>query len=288
MLAIGLDGSIVPQGAIQFVTENDLRARMYNDFEIGAYLLFQGYPRYRVFVDPRLPAYPREMHQLLGQGDLSRAAWDAAMDRHGVESALLAYAGLNRRVAWWDPARWALVYRAQDARVFVRRLPRHRALISRREIPATFRFTPAEGSATLPLAERPPDSPVADCEWQRRLGDLLFELDGAASPRTRAAYAQALAAPTGCLDAAPEVQLCGWLGAVELKENHFAAALDLFDRALSRGDAEATTRANRALALEGLGRAAEAVSAWTDVAARAAGTPLETAAAKRLAALRAR
>jgi hypothetical protein len=285
MLAIGLDSSIVPLDAIRFVSENDLRARMYNDFEIGAYLLFEGFPRYRVFVDPRLPAYPRQMHQLLGRGDLSRAEWDAAMQRYGVDSALLAYAGLNRRVAWWDPECWALVYRAQDARVFVRRLPRHRALISRREIPATFSFTLAEGIATLPLTDRPPGSPVPDCEWQRRLGDLLFELDGATSPRTRAAYALALAAPIGCLDAGPEVSLCGWLGAVELKENHFAAALALFDRALSRGDVEATTRANRALALEGLGRAADAVSAWTDVAARAIGTPLEAIAAKRLAVL---
>ena len=285
LLDIGLDQSIVPLGAIRFVTENDVRARMYNDFEIGAYLLFEGFPRYQVFVDPRLPAYPRQLHRLLGRGDLSRAEWDVAMDRYGVDSALLAYAGLNRRVAWWDPRRWALVYRAQDARVFVRRLPRHRALIARLEIPASFSFTPAEGVATLPLTERPPDSPVPECEWQRRLGDLMFELDGAATPRTRAAYALALAAPGGCLDAGPEVQLCEWLGAVELKESHFTAALALFDRGLARGDVEGTTRANRALALEGLGRSAEAVSAWTDVAARAAGTPLEAIAAKRLAAL---
>ena len=54
----------------------------------------------------------------------TRDEWQAAMDRYGVDSALLAYAGINRRVAWWDPARWALVFRGGDARVFVRRLPR--------------------------------------------------------------------------------------------------------------------------------------------------------------------
>jgi hypothetical protein len=61
-----------------------------------------------VFVDPRLPAYPAAFHRLLGRGDLTRAEWNAAMDGYGVETALLSYAGVNRRVAWWDPERWAL------------------------------------------------------------------------------------------------------------------------------------------------------------------------------------
>ena len=153
---IGLDTRELPLDAIAFVNENGLRERMYNDFEIGSYLLFEpigGYPHHRVFVDPRLPAYPLEMHRLLGRGDLSRQAWGAAMDRYGVDSALLTYAGINRRVAWWDPAQWALVWRASDARVFVRRLPRFRELIARLEIPATFTFSTEEGAATLPLDE---------------------------------------------------------------------------------------------------------------------------------------
>ena len=105
---IGLDARELPLAAIAFVDDNGLRERMYNDFEIGSYLLFErgaGYPRHRVFVDPRLPAYPPEFHRLLGRADLTRAEWAAAMDSFGVETALLAYAGINRRVAWWDPER---------------------------------------------------------------------------------------------------------------------------------------------------------------------------------------
>ncbi len=183
--ALGLDERALPLDALRFVDENGLRERMYNDFEIGSYLLYEGFPRHRVFVDPRLPAYPAELHALLGRDDLSRDEWDAAMRRYGVDSALIAYAGLNRRVAWWDPETWALVYRAHDARVFVRRLPRFAPLIAAREIPATFSFTLEAGPATVPLLARPAGSPVVDCEWQRRLGDLLFDLDGAVSPRAR-------------------------------------------------------------------------------------------------------
>ena len=247
---IGLDARELPLGAIAFVDANGLRDRMYNDFEIGSYLLFDpggGYPHHRVFVDPRLPAYPPELHALLGRGDLSRGEWSQVMDRYGVETALCAYAGLNRRVAWWDPEVWALVYRQGDARVFVRRLPRYEAVITANEIPATFSFAPEEGTATLPLAERPARSPVPACEWQRRVGDLLFELDAGASARTLAAYHGALAAPAGCLAPADDARLSAWLGALALGAHH---------------------------ADEALGRTGEAAEAWGEIATRAAGSAL--------------
>jgi hypothetical protein len=216
---IAVDQSALPLPAIRFVDDNGLRDRMYNDFEIGSYLIFQGFPRHRVFIDPRLPAYPPEMHALMGRDDLSRQEWDRVMDLYGVDSALLAYAGLNRRVSWWDPARWALVYRQHDARVFVRRLPRWRALIAAHEIPATFTFTVEEGTATVPLDAPPAASPVAACEWQRRLGDLLLELDQGRAARALAAYRRALESPPGCLASADEQALRQWLAA------HFPTAL---------------------------------------------------------------
>ncbi len=284
---IGLDTRELPLGAIAFVDENGLRDRMYNDFEIGSYLLFEpagGYPRHRVFVDPRLPAYPLEMHRLLGRGDLSRADWGAAMDRYGVESALLTYAGINRRVAWWDPAGWALVWSTGDARVFVRRLPRFRELIARLEIPATFTFSTDEGAVTVPLEARPAASPVPDCEWARRLGDLLVGLDGSLTERARHAYARALDVP-GCLAASEESRLCAWLGAVALGEKHPTEALTLLNRARRAGNQELSTLSNLAAALEADGRSEGAAAVWREVAARAADPALAARARARAARL---
>jgi hypothetical protein len=285
---IGLDTRELPLAAIAFANQNGLRDRMYNDFETGSYLLFEpvgGFPRHRVFVDPRLPAYPAEMHRLLGRADIGRDEWNAAMERYGVETALLAYAGINRRVAWWDPARWALVFRGGDARVFVRRLPRFAALIAAQEIPASFDFSVEEGTRTLPLEARPAGSPVADCEWSRRVGELLFELDGELSPRARQAYARALAAPPGCLAASDEARLCAWLGALDLEGGRAGSALELLARALARGDRDLTTFTNRAVALEALGRGAQAAEAWADVAARAGDSALAARARDRRASL---
>jgi hypothetical protein len=282
---VDLDTGDLPIGALRFAENNGLRERMYNDFETGSYLLFEGYPRYRVFVDPRLPSYPEEMHRLLGAFDLDRGTWGAAMNHYGVQSALLGYAGINRRVAWWDPREWALVYREGDSRVFVRRLEKWRSLIAAREIPATFDFTVEGGTTTRPLEPKPPLSPVTECEWQRRLGDLVFDLGGGPSTDSRIYFERALQVP-GCLSAADESALAAWMGAIELGApggDHALAdhALAHLERALALSPTDTKTRANRAIALERHDRSVEAVADWQRVAVEARGTPLGDAAAVR-------
>jgi tetratricopeptide (TPR) repeat protein len=279
-VAIGIDEAALPLPALRFVERHGLRERMYNDFETGAYLLWQGYPRFRVFTDPRLPAYPAEFHQLTGRMHPSRSEWTQAMDRFGVESALLDYAGINRRMAFWDPADWALVYRARDSRVFVRRLPRWHDLIQALEIPATFDFTIEDGVRTVPLAEPPARSPVPACEWKVRLGDLYFDLDGGKSDRAVAAYRQALAAPTGCLSQEHELAATAWVGGVEIAAGRFSEALPLLDRALTLTPSDTAVLANRAIALAALGRASEARTVWSRIAELAAGTELGKRAAQ--------
>jgi len=273
-LDIDLDRANLPLAALDFVDQHGLHERMYNDFETGAFLIWQGYPRHRVFVDPRLPAYPRSFHQLLGRSEVTREEWTRAMDHFGVTSALLDYASINRRVAWWDPVQWALVFRANDARVFVRRLPAARDIIARYEIPASFTFTVDAGSATMPLATPPAGSPVPLCEWQLRLGDLFFDLDRGHNQRALDAYRQALAGPPGCLAPEREAAACAWLGAIDRAAGRAEQALALFDRSLAVMPDDTGVLTNRALALEALARISEAAQAWSRIAVLAGGSPL--------------
>ena len=273
-LNIALDESALPLDAIRFAEKHGLRERMYNDFELGSYLIWKDYPRHRVFVDPRLPAYPVEFHRLLGRMDISREEWSQAMEGLGVESALLDYAGINRRVAFWDPQRWALIFRAKNSRVFVRRLPKWTDLIAALEIPASFDFTIEEGAVTLPIAAPPALSPVPACEWQFRLGDLQFDLDGGKGERATAAYRAALAAPTGCLGGEHELAASAWVGSLNVAAGRFAEALPLLDRALAVAPDDTAVLTHRALALTGLGRDKEARALWDRIATLAEGTDL--------------
>jgi tetratricopeptide (TPR) repeat protein len=283
LIALGLDESALPLDALRLVEQHGLRARMYNDFEFGAYLLWQGYPRYRVFVDPRLPAYPPNFHRLLGRFDITPGEWTRAMSELGVQSALLDYAGINRRVALFEPEAWALVYRRKDSRVFVRRRDEWKDLIAQHEIPATFSFTVEEGAVTQPLLAPPALSPVPACEWQMRLGDLYFDLDKGKGERATAAYRAALAAEPGCLGQEHERAAAAWVGSLDVGAGRFAQALPLLERALAVAPHDTAVLTNRALALDGLGRSSEAREAWGKIAALAPGTELGRRAAEKAA-----
>ena len=296
---IGLEADLVPEAAIAFVEERGLRSRMYNDLEVGSYLTWQGWPRVRVFQDPRINGYPESFHAILRRTDLSREQWQHLLDGFSVDAALVTYPTVNPRGAWFDPGKWALVYRAADGLVFTRRLAERAALIDELEIPLSFSYAPATGLQPVPLLQRPPEATVPECEWQRRLGDLHRSAgDDRAALRD---YEEALAAPSGtCLDSGwlPGVRqnlgavalrlgemakAAAWLDgllAPEAHSNHGFALLGLGQAALALADFEAALAAlpandeagfGRGLALEALGRRAEAAAAFTELLARSPG-----------------
>ena len=96
---LGVEPGLVPTAAIAFATDNGLRDRMYNDMEVGSYLTWEGWPRHRVFQDPRINGYPPAFHAQLRRDDLSRAEWDALLDGFGVTTALVTYPDENPRAA---------------------------------------------------------------------------------------------------------------------------------------------------------------------------------------------
>ena len=247
---LSIEPDLIPLPAIRFADDNGLRERMYNDLEVGSYLIWQGWPAHRVFQDPRINGYPEAFHAVLRRDDLSRADWEAFLARFGVTTALVTFPDVNPRAALFAPERWALVYRDADALVFAARRPEFAALIARAEIPLTFGFARGAGVTAQPLPIRPNGSPVRDCDWQKRLGDLLLETGD--EPGARAAYAAAGQA-SDCLAPASRQAAALARGDLALKSGDAAAAVEAY-----AGLTEPRARANRGLALMSLGRAREA------------------------------
>jgi hypothetical protein len=296
---IGLEADLVPEAAIAFVDQHGLRPRMYNDLEVGSYLTWQGWPRFRVFQDPRINGYPESFHAVLRRADLSRVEWQHLLGGFSVDAALLTYPTVNPRGAWFDPEKWALVYRAADGLVFTRRLPERAALIAELEIPLSFSYAPATGLQPTPLLQRPPGAAIPTCEWQRRLGD--FHRSAGDDRAALLAYQTALAEPTkNCLDSgwqagvrqtsgavalrlgelAQAAALLDGLLAPEARNNHGFALLGMgqapsalvdFDAALVALPANDEACFGRGLALEALGRRAEAAAAFRELLARSPG-----------------
>jgi tetratricopeptide (TPR) repeat protein len=256
-----LDPDLVPHAAIQFVDDNGLGDRMYNDLEVGSYLTWHWADRHRIFQDPRINGYPADFHATLRRDDLTPAEWEAFLARFGVTAALVTYPDLNPRAALFDPARWALVYRDGEALVFAARQTPFASLIARDEIPMTFAFARGAGVTAAALTLEPPASPVPACDWQKRLGDVAFELGDESAARN--AYAAATA--PGCLSATTREEAAIARGDLALKNGDAAGAVNAYT-----GVADPRARANRGLALMSLGRPAEAE---TDLTAALAANP---------------
>lgn len=60
---VGLKAASSVSGAMDFVLKNDLPGPIFNNFDIGSYIIYRGYPKYRVYVDGRPEAYPKEFFQ---------------------------------------------------------------------------------------------------------------------------------------------------------------------------------------------------------------------------------
>jgi tetratricopeptide (TPR) repeat protein len=238
---LALAADVVPLPAIAFASANGLRDRMFHDLDIGCYLVWEGYPRWRVFEDARLPAYPDDFHRTMDRTPLDPAAFDALLRRWDVDSALLARPDINMRAGSFDPATWALVYRTDEAMVLARRGSRHAATIARFEIPLRAFFAFQGGTRFEPLASPPAGSPVAPCEWDRRLGDAL---DSIADPeRAQAARERALEA--GCLPRSDEPHVRFLRGARLHRAGQPAAARAEYDRVLALSPDHASALANR-------------------------------------------
>jgi hypothetical protein len=285
---IGLEPDLVPLAAIDFVEKNGLRERMYNDLEVGSYLTWRGWPRYRVFQDPRINGYPNSFHAVLRRADLSRDEWQGLLDRFGVASALVTFPSVNPRGALFDPGRWALVYRANDGLVFVRR-PLPSGLT---EIPLTFSYARASGLLSTPLDEPPAGVDVPACEWQRRVGDQYRSVGDARKALHHYETAMGVDGATACglearvsagslaLQLGDPTQAAQWLdGATNplARTNHGFALLALGQPAQALADFE-TVLAGDALSdeatfgrgscLVALGRGEEAVEAFKALLAR--------------------
>jgi tetratricopeptide (TPR) repeat protein len=263
---LGVETGLVPVTAIRWIDAHGLRDRLYNDLEVGSYLTWDGWPRHRVFQDPRINAYPVDFHAVLRRQDLGRTEWETLLARFGIEAALITYPDLNPRGALFAPERWALCLQTGEALVFVRRDLAHAPLIEAEELPLTFRFDPATGLEPKPLLAVPAQSPVRGCEWNRRLGNWF--LARADPRRAEAFYRSALAEDIDCLSGPRRDAAREQAGALALRFGEPAQAVELL-----LGLPAAAPRTNRAFALLQVGRPVDGLGEFTQVLRQAPGNP---------------
>jgi len=137
-------GLSVPNGgqlAVDFNEQHRIRGPMFNNYDIGGYLIWQ-LPEEPVFVDNRPEAYPtRFLQQVYRRVQTEPAAWKVLSARLGIEFVFFSHHdatpwGQAFLTAMGRDPEWPVVYVNDTVVVFLRRTERHRELIDALEIDA--------------------------------------------------------------------------------------------------------------------------------------------------------
>lgn len=123
-----------------FFIKNHLSGPIFNDYDIGSFLIFKLFPREKVFVDNRPEAYPKDFFQTvyipIQQSD---TAWNNALVKYNFN---VIYFSLKDATPWGqdfllkriDDPGWSPVYADQYAIIFLRKNEKNKDLISKFEI----------------------------------------------------------------------------------------------------------------------------------------------------------
>ncbi len=104
-----------PVAAVAYLREHGLGERIFNTYQWGGYLIWQGFP---VFVDGRAELYGDKILSEYLQTAHVQADWEAPLQRYHVDTVLIE-TGSPLAVVLAESGRWRAVYRDKLATVFV-------------------------------------------------------------------------------------------------------------------------------------------------------------------------
>jgi hypothetical protein len=149
-LGLGVDRDNEPSGLVDFLEQERLGERLYNDVKFGGYLVWRRFPAEKVFVDGRNEIYGELLHDIAASMK-GPDTWKAFLERRGIDAAMLRYQPTLQKVLYKAPdgtqhpgerafaatyfprSDWAIVYWDDDGMILVRRDQAHEDLIAKQE-----------------------------------------------------------------------------------------------------------------------------------------------------------
>lgn len=127
--------------AAEFLKKENIQGPIFNDYDIGGYLIFHLFPQHRVFVDNRPEAYPKEFFEKIYiPAQENEEEWKKLENKYQFNVIVF-----NRLDAtpwgqkfiisrFYDPT-WALVFIDQQVVIFLKRNQKNEKIIQTYEIP---------------------------------------------------------------------------------------------------------------------------------------------------------
>ena len=119
-----------PTAAIDFLRANPIRGNMFNNDEIGDYVIYWLYPRYKVFMDGRLDMYGepiiKEYYKVVG----IEQGWKDVLDKYDISYIFYYTDSVLVRHLLTDEG-WRQIYSDNVASIFLRNIPENAEAIAR-------------------------------------------------------------------------------------------------------------------------------------------------------------
>ena len=136
----GLEIPVGTAKGVEFVKQNNIKGPVFNNFDVGSFLIWKLYPDQKVFVDGRPEAYSVEFFENIYKPmQEDPKMWKYYSDKYGINYIFFAHADITPWARQFlfnisqDP-NWPLVYKDGSVAIFLKRIPENSALIKKFEI----------------------------------------------------------------------------------------------------------------------------------------------------------
>lgn len=126
--------SYANQGA-EFFREQNLKGPIFNDYDIGSYLIYHLFPREKVFVDNRPEAYPNSFFKdIYGPMIEKEEKWQEFQKKYGFNVIFLSQQNAqtaNFSLRRFEDPDWSLIYADAYSIIFLKNTPESRDVIEK-------------------------------------------------------------------------------------------------------------------------------------------------------------
>lgn len=141
----GPERMVIPQEAVAFIQNNSMPGPIFNEYEMGGYLIFAAYPRYLAFIDSR--AFDEEIFQEYRLVAGAKPGWEEKLKQRRINLIMINALTLADNGAIWplvlrlfqDPG-WVLVWSQKGTLVFLKNQPENQKWLEKFSLPKALIF----------------------------------------------------------------------------------------------------------------------------------------------------
>ncbi|GFE58402.1 hypothetical protein [Geobacter sp. AOG1] len=124
------DDKIKAVAAVEFLEKERISGNMFNNDEIGDYIIYRTYPLYKVFIDGRLDMYGTGIMKEYSKVTKFEHNWEDTFKKYNIKWVIFDTDSVFSRFLLHNN-NWTLIYSDKVASIFVKNLPEYSNLIEK-------------------------------------------------------------------------------------------------------------------------------------------------------------